>query len=155
MAHQRSDELFHMIMNMISTQAFTDKMAMSLSLLCALHCLVSPLIIVMLPSLAALQFDGEAFHLWMVLAVIPTSIYALTMGCKRHKHYRLLCLGLLGLLFLLSALLAGEELIGDFWEKALTVIGAATIALGHYWNYRLCQSREFCACPDHLNELSK
>ena len=155
MAHQRSDELFHVIMNMISTQAFTDKMAMSLSLLCALHCLVSPLIIVMLPSLAALQFDGEAFHVWMVLAVIPTSVYALTMGCKQHKRYRLLGLGLFGLLFLVSAVLLGEDLISDFWEKALTVIGAATIALGHYWNYRLCQRQEFCACPDHLDELSK
>lgn len=149
MAHQRSDEPVHMRMNMISTQAFTDKMAISLSLLCALHCLVSPLIIVMLPSLAALQFDGEAFHVWMVLAVIPTSVYALTMGCKQHKRYRLLGLGLFGLLFLLSAVLLGEDLISDFWEKALTVTGAATIALGHYRNYRLCQHQEFCACPDH------
>ena len=155
MAHLRSDELLHMRMSIISTQAFTDKMAMSLSLLCALHCLVSPLIIVMLPSLAALQFDGEAFHVWMVLAVIPTSVYALTMGCKQHKRYRLLGLGLFGLLFLLSAVLLGEDLISDFWEKALTVIGAATIALGHYRNYRLCQHQEFCACPDHLDELSK
>ena len=155
MAHLRSDELLHMRMSIISTQAFTDKMAMSLSLLCALHCLVSPLIIVMLPSLAALQFDGEAFHVWMVLAVIPTSVHALTMGCKQHKRYRFLGLGLFGLLFLLSAVLLGEDLISDFWEKALTVIGAATIALGHYRNYRLCQHQEFCACPDHLDELSK
>ena len=149
MAHQRSDELFHIRMNMISTRAFTDKMAMSLSLLCALHCLVSPLIIVMLPSLAALQFDGEAFHLWMVLAVIPTSVYALTMGCKQHKRYRLLIMGFVGLLFLLSAVLPGEGVIGEFWEKALTVTGAAIIALGHYRNYHLCRHQEFCACPDH------
>ena len=147
--------VFHMRMNMMGIQTLTDKMAMSLSLLCALHCLASPLIIVMLPTLAALQFDGEAFHLWMVLAVIPTSVYALTMGCKRHRHYRLLGVGLFGLLFLLSAVLAGEDIINDFWEKALTVIGAATIALGHYRNYRLCQRQEFCACPDHLGELSK
>ena len=145
----------NMRMTTVGVQTFTDKMAMSLSLLCALHCLASPLIIVMLPTLAALRFDGEAFHLWMVLAVIPTSVYALTMGCKQHRHYRLLGLGLFGLLFLLSAVLAGEAIINDFWEKALTVIGAATIALGHYWNYRLCQRQEFCACPDHLDELSK
>lgn len=125
---------------------------MSLSLLCALHCVATPVIIVMLPSLAALQLDGEAFHLWMVLAVIPISIYALTMGCKQHKRYRLLGLGLVGLLFLLAAVLSGEELIGNFWEKALTVTGAVTIALGHYWNYRLCRRQESCVCPEHLDE---
>ena len=98
-----------MKMNMTGMQTFTDKMAMSLSLLCAIHCLASPLIIVMLPSLVALQFDGETFHVWMVLAVIPTSVYALTMGCTRHKHYRLLALGLVGLLLLVSAVYAGES----------------------------------------------
>ena len=138
-----------MRMNMTDVQTFTDKMAMSLSLLCALHCLASPVLIVMLPSLVALQFDGEAFHVWMVLAVIPVSVYALTMGCKQHKRYRLLGLGLLGLLFLLSAVVSG---VGNFWEQALTVTGAAIIALGHYWNYRLCRRHEFCACPDHLDE---
>ena len=155
LAWQMQLGVFYIRMNMMRVQTFTDKMAMSLSLLCALHCLASPLIIVMLPTLAALQFDGEAFHLWMVLAVIPTSVYALTMGCKQHKHYRLLGLGLFGLLFLLSAVLAGEDIINDFWEKALTVIGAATIALGHYWNYRLCLHQDYCACPEHLDELSK
>ena len=147
--------VFHMRMNMMGIQTFTDKMAMSLSLLCAIHCLAFPLIIVMLPSLAALQLDDEAFHVWMVLAVIPISVYALTIGCKQHKRYRLLILGLFGLLFLLSALLSGEDLIGEFWEKALTVVGAVTIALGHYWNYRLCQHQDFCACPEHRDELSK
>ena len=139
---------------MISTQAFTDKTAISLSLLCVIHCLVSPLIIVMLPGLTALQFDGEAFHAWMVLAVIPTSVYALTMGCKRHKRYRLLVMGLVGLLFLLSAVLAGEQLISEFQEKMLTVTGAAIIALAHYRNYRLCRHKDYCACPQHSEELS-
>lgn len=140
-----------MTMTMVGIQTFTDKMAMSLSLLCALHCMAFPVIIVMLPSLAALQFDGEAFHTWMVLAVIPISVYALTMGCKQHKHYRLLGLGLFGLLFLLSAILPGDDLISNFWEKALTVTGAITIALGHYWNYRLCRHQESCVCPVHLD----
>ncbi len=127
---------------------FTDKIAISLSLLCVIHCLASPLIIVMLPSLMALQFDDEAFHLWMVLAVIPTSVYALTMGCKQHKRYRLLAVGLFGLFFLLLAVLIGESIIDEFWEKAFTVIGAATIALGHYWNYHLCRQKDYCVCPE-------
>ena len=137
---------------MMGMQMFTDKMAMSLSLLCAIHCLASPMIIVMLPSLAALQFDDEAFHVWMVLAVIPTSVYALTMGCKQHKRYRLLILGLFGLLFLLSAVLPGEDIIGQFWEKALTVTGTTIIALGHYWNYRLCRHEDYYVCPEHRVE---
>ncbi len=59
---------------MRTIQNFTDKMAISLSLLCAIHCLALPLLIVLLPSITALQLYGEDFHLWMLLAVIPTSL---------------------------------------------------------------------------------
>ncbi len=130
-------------------RALTDKTAMSLSLLCLLQCLATPVLIVMLPGLAALQFDDEAFHLWMALAVLPISVYALTIGCKQHQRYRLLGVGLVGLLLLLSAVLLGEGVISDFQERALTVCGAVTIALGHYWNYRLCRRQQSCLCPEH------
>ena len=146
--------VFHMRMNTMSIQTFTDKMAISLSLLCALQCLAFPVIIVMLPSLAALPLDDEAFHVWMVLAVVPISVYALTVGCKLHKRYRLLVPGLVGLLFLLSAVFPGEHQISELWEKALTVTGAATIALGHFWNYRLCRQHDPCACPEPSAEES-
>lgn len=76
-----------------TTQKITDKLSISLSLLCVVHCLAVPVMLALLPSMAALQLDNEAFHYWMLLAVIPTSIYALTMGCKRHKHFRLLIVG--------------------------------------------------------------
>lgn len=122
------------------TQAFTDKLAISLSLLCALHCLVFPLALIWLPSIAALQLDGESFHIWMLMAVVPTSVYALTMGCKQHKRYQLLIFGVIGLAFLLSAVLLDEELIGHSGEKWLTVIGASIIAIGHFLNFRLCRT---------------
>ncbi len=127
---------------------FFDKMAISLSLLCVLHCLALPLLLVFLPSLVALQLDNEAFHLWMVVSVIPTSLYALTMGCNQHKHYRLLAFGMTGLCFLLLAIL-GEGIIGELWEKILTVFGSVCIAYGHFRNFRLCQQHTDCFCSEH------
>ena len=132
---------------MNSFRSLTDKTAMGLSLLCAFHCLAFPSALVLLPSLAALSLDGEVFHLWMVIAVIPTSAIALTLGCKRHQRYRVTLLGAVGLLVLTAAALAGTEVLGEPGEKALTVLGAAVIALGHYWNYRLCQHGVPCECP--------
>ena len=130
---------------MRTIQNYTDKMAISLSLLCAIHCLAFPVVILLLPTVAALQLNDEAFHLWMLLAVIPTSLYALTMGCKQHKQYRLLIVGFMGLLFLVSAVV-----LGGVWEKVLTCIGAGIMAFGHYQNYRLCQHEDNCEChaPD-------
>ncbi len=140
---------------MKNIQTFTDKSAIGLSLLCAIHCLVFPLIIVLMPSLIALPLNNEMFHVWMVVAVLPTSAYALTIGCRQHKRYRLLILGLLGLACLVLAVVLGEIFLSGACEKMLTSIGVGIIAYGHYRNYRLCQHQENCACPGQRDELLK
>ncbi|MCL6417119.1 MerC domain-containing protein [Aestuariirhabdus sp. Z084] len=129
---------------MENIRSLTDKTAIGLSLLCALHCLAFPFAMVLVPSLAGLSLDGEAFHLWMVIAVIPTSLFALTLGCKHHKRYWVVLTGLVGLLILAMAAIAGAKVLGETGEKSLTLLGATVIALGHYWNFRRCQNNERC-----------
>ena len=134
---------------MKTVQAITDKLAIGLSLMCAIHCLVITSLIALLPSMVALGLDNEAFHLWMVLVVLPSSFYALTLGCKQHKRYRLLIWGSTGLILLVMALVLGEERIGEAGEKILTVLGAGFVAVGHWFNFRLCQAQKHgdCAWP--------
>ena len=136
-------------------QILTDKAAIGLSLACTIHCLASPLIIALLPSFVALQLNDEAFHMWMVFAVVPMSVYALTMGCRQHRRYHLLTLGLLGISCLILAIVLSEALLGETGEKLLTSLGAGAIAYGHYRNYRLCRYQEQCVCPEHSDKLSK
>lgn len=141
---------------MKSLQIISDKTAISLSLLCTLHCLVLPLAAVLLPSVAALPLGDETFHLWMLVAVLPVSAYALTMGCKKHQRYRLLSIGSMGLVILGIAAFLGHEILGETSEKTLTLLGASIIALVHVWNYRLCQHQDNCECSKfHDSEFHK
>ena len=94
----------------MSIHTSTDKIAISLSLLCAIHCMGLPLILILLPSLTGTIIADEAFHLWMVLAVIPISTYSLSMGCKQHKRYSILICGILGILFLIAAVISEDYL---------------------------------------------
>ena len=126
---------------MNTAQVITDKLAIGLSLMCAIHCLFLTSLLALLPSLVALKLNNEAFHFWMVVAVIPSSGYSLTLGCKQHKRYRLLILGLIGLILLVMALVLGEDSIGQAGEKIFTVLGAGFIAVGHWFNFRLCQAQ--------------
>ncbi|TEW54854.1 MerC domain-containing protein [Psychromonas sp. RZ22] len=140
---------------MKSIQAFTDKLSIGLSMLCAIHCLLLPFLLVLVPSTIAVQLGNEAFHAWMVFAVLPTSIYALTLGCKKHKNYRLIALGISGLLLLVLAVVLGEYLFGHLGEKIMTLAGATLLAIGHCWNFRLCREHEdkhkddSCDCSEH------
>jgi len=124
----------------------TDKAAIGLSFLCALHCLALPLAFALFPGVAVSHLSSEAFHLWMVFAVVPLSAYALTLGCDQHKKTYLLGLGFVGLACLILAVVLGESFLGEIGEKSLTLIGAAIVSYGHYKNYRLCRQRDRCEC---------
>ena len=126
-------------------QLITDRLAIALSLACVIHCLALPIILIAVPSIVAVYLDSEYFHMWMVLAAIPTSIYALTLGCKEHKRNEFIVIAAIGLIFLLSALFLGEAA-----EQPLTVAGASFLSLAHWLNYRLCGTSklEKCDCPE-------
>ena len=123
-----------------SVRPFADKVAVSLSLLCALHCLALPVAIVTIPSLATSALADESFHAWLVLLVLPISVFALVLGCKKHRNGSVLAMGMLGLLVLVTVPVVGHEVLGEAWERGLTLLGASIIALSHVLNYRLCRS---------------
>lgn len=124
----------------------SDKLAISLSTLCTIHCLMLPLIVSWLPTAAALILEDEFFHLSMVILVIPLSLYALTLGCKQHQRHRVLVLGIAGLVLLISAVFLGHDILGEFGEKILTVSGASLITLGHALNFHFCRHDQQCDC---------
>lgn len=132
-------------------QAISDKLAVGFSLACVIHCLALPVMLFLLPSLTAMQLQNEAFHFWLVFAAIPISLYAITLGCKQHKRYRLFALCGTGLILLLAALLLEEEFIGESGEQLLTVVGSTFIIIGHWLNYRLCRllDHQQCDCSEH------
>ncbi len=123
-----------------------DKYAITLSALCIVHCLALPVLMVLLPSLAVLPLQQEAFHIAMVVCVIPTSIYALTMGCRKHKSTSIVYIGAVGLSVLVAAVILGESNLSEVGEKLLTTVGALIIAFAHVRNYKLCQKADDCSC---------
>ena len=62
-----------------------DKLAVSASMLCAIHCLFLPVILVVFPALGATLFGDELFHALLLWLIIPLSVIALSLGCRRHK----------------------------------------------------------------------
>ncbi|MDY7026034.1 MAG: MerC domain-containing protein [Pseudomonadota bacterium] len=134
---------------MKTLQPTSDLFAIGLSMACAVHCLLLPFLLVFMPSALAMVLDNEAFHTWMLIAVIPLSFFALTLGCRQHKRYQLLALCSVGLLLMVSAVLWGESWFGELGEKFLTLAGALFVALGHWLNHRLCRQKKLQQNPVH------
>ena len=125
--------------NALRILPWLDRLAISTSALCALHCLALPLLLVVLPAVSTTIFGQESFHVLLLWLVIPLSVVALSMGCRRHKDRAVLLFGFVGLAALIAAASLGHDLLGETGETVLTLVGAGAIAFGHLRNYALCR----------------
>ena len=121
-------------------QAVMDRLAISLSFLCVAHCLLLPFAVVVLPILGASFLEGEVFHYWLLFLVIPTSVYSLWLGCRKHGRLEIFTIGTFGLLLLCLIVFLGVDALGETLERLSTVVGASIIALAHLRNMRACKS---------------
>ena len=137
-----------------------DSLAISISMICAVHCLLTPVLVVFLPIIATTFWVHEDFHMWMILFVVPTTSAAVFMGCRKHKDKAVLILSTIGLTFLVSIAvyetmfhsnLALQEHAhcaqcaarsrGNFLAAStlVNVLGGILLASAHVRNYLLCR----------------
>ena len=115
------------------TQRFgLDRLALSLSALCLVHCVASIVLVATLAGGGHL-LDHPAWHqIGLGLAIIFAA-FGLGSGFRRHGQRAPLLIGGFGLVFMVAALLVPHGV----QEAALTVIGVAVVALAHFQNIRL------------------
>jgi hypothetical protein len=114
-----------------------DRLGIILSGICIVHCLALPLLLAALPFLGDSILGGHGFHEWLLLAVLPVSLVALSFGYRRHGDANVLWLGGIGLA-LLSFATYGYRLIGlsEDWERGISIVGGLIHAGGHVLNFR-------------------
>lgn len=127
----------------------TDKTAVVLSFFCVLHCLALPLLLVALPSISTLiNFENEIFHMGLILAVVPISLFAIISGYLYHRHKSVFFISSIGIAMLLIAVVYGRSVLGDSGEILLTVVGSVLITFGHFRNFML---RRIYHCHNPIN----
>jgi hypothetical protein len=131
----------------MKTQLLSDKFAMTLSMVCLVHCLFAPSLIVLTYSFMATSVESELIHKLILLITVPVSIFALSLGYKNHKTINFIALGVIGLLTLVLAVVMGEGILGENGELSLTMLGSALVVLSHYKNYQICKKTN-CDCHE-------
>ena len=131
-----------------------DRIGVGMALICAVHCLLTPILIVLLPIIASTFWVAGDFHFWMLLMVLPLTTFSFFMGCKKHHDVLLVIFAFIGVAFLFSGVWFGCSScngghhfpsLSDFskfphgFESVFTTIGGFLLVLAHFRNYRLCR----------------
>ena len=125
----------------------SDKLAMTLSSACAIHCFFSPTFLLLTSGLFSFSFDNESVHYLILLIAVPVSLYALISGFMNHKTAYLLTVGIFGLFVLLLAVALGESIMGELGEKTFTLMGSLLVVYAHFKNHQACKELD-CSCHD-------
>jgi len=134
---------------MIKTQQNSDKIAMTLSMICVIHCFFVPSFLILGAGYLSFAIDNEFVHKAIVLLAAPISIFALSIGYKNHKTTSFMPIAFLGLVLLILAVVLGESVLGKAGEQILTLLGSISLAYAHYRNYETCKELD-CACHDDV-----
>lgn len=155
--------------NTCRTHGWLDHLAIGMAAVCAVHCLLTPILVIALPIIATSFFVHEDFHLWMILLVLPTTSFAIFMGCRKHKDRWVAALSAIGLSILFFALMHErmhtaahaeptahaahcESCARDLSEEPIPMhagawfntFGGLLLGSAHVRNFRLCR-KSHCA----------
>jgi len=116
----------------INKPGFWDRVGIALSGVCAIHCLLVPVIVSLIPLWPAFEELHGYTHLFFFLAIAPTVILSLR---KRHDSWMITFFLVGGVLVIFLAWFFNETL-GEYGEASITLIGSLMLIRGHWLNYK-------------------
>ncbi|WP_044172455.1 MerC domain-containing protein [Flectobacillus major] len=116
-----------------------EKVGFYLSVLCAIHCIATPVVVTILPYLGSKLFHDHSWEIWFIGGSLVLAGVILYNDYKKH-HAKLPFVLLLGSLFIkvLEFVWIGEQ-----YEFITGTLGALFIALAYYFNWKY---KSACNC---------
>ena len=118
--------------------AVLDRVGMSASLACALHCAVFPLVLAALPALGLAWLDAAWVDWTMVLLAAGLALSAHRGGFTMHRRCLPAGVAVVGLLTIVTTMCL---LKGNASQHYMQAAGAVVVASSHFLNRHLC-----CTC---------
>ncbi len=114
------------------TKDFWDRLGIGLSGLCAIHCLLVPVFVSLIPLWPAFEEFHEYTHLVFFLAIAP----AVILSIKNRKDLKAISSYLyVGLGIIFVAWFFNHQL-GEYGEAGVTMVGSMLLIRGHWLNYK-------------------
>lgn len=117
----------------ITASILWDRFGLGVSTVCAIHCLVFPVIISILPLWSFAPVLHEWAHPVFLIFLIPIVFFA-----SRRSHFdkKITSLLVTGFFCVLAAWALGHLWFGIYFETIGTLFGSVLLIAGHWMNYR-------------------
>lgn len=120
-----------------------DKVGITVTSLCAIHCIMLPVLLPVFPLLGLTAMHNHALERTVLLVTMLLGFITLFIGFQRYhrKLYPFYSLFLGGFIYW------QKDVAGAQYEHLILIIGATLVVLAHIMNMRLCNRCH--DCDDH------
>ncbi len=118
-------------------RSFIDRFGATGSMICAVHCALTPLLLAAIPSLGLSVWLNEGFERGFVLFVTVVGLFSLIWGYRRHRAFRALGMLLLGLAILWAGACYPPLHHPVVTHAIVMTLGGTLVGLAHVLNLRL------------------
>jgi MerC mercury resistance protein len=125
------------------SREWADKMGVWTSVLCAVHCLLTPVLISFSAVVAHFLPAEEKIHRSLAVLVALFGTIALFIGFRKHRRATILFLMMGGLGCIAGSAWLGDRLPSHACEVAITMMGSTLMIAAHRLNHTFCRS---CEC---------
>ena len=126
-----------------ASREWADRLGIWTSLLCVVHCLLTPVLISFSAVIAHFLPTEESLHRRLALLVASFGAFALITGFRRHRRALVLFLMFVGLGCIGGAAWFGDKLPSHAIEVMITFFGSGFMISAHRLNHTFCKS---CDC---------
>lgn len=113
-----------------------DIFGATISGLCIVHCMLTPVLLVMGISIAGLSFlESEWIHQLLAVPMVLLLVWSISQGWSIHRQRQPVIFGLTGLLLLAASLTTTDTL-----ETCLAVSAGIILILAHLLNRKLIRN---------------
>ncbi len=120
---------------------YRDATGVCASLLCVLHCLGTPLLITVLPVLAATESET---HRVFAVVILLLGLLAFVPGYRKHRNKSIPAAGAAGVTMIIAAAVLPEMESGEIIETLMVVAGGLTLIGAHLHNAYWCKNCRSC-----------
>ncbi|MCH9697300.1 MAG: MerC domain-containing protein [Gammaproteobacteria bacterium] len=113
-----------------------DILGATISGLCIIHCMLTPVLLIMGISMAGLSFlESEWVHQLLAVPMVLLLVWSISHGWRIHRQRQPVLFGLAGLLLLIASLSTTDVL-----ETCLAVSAGLILILAHLLNRKLIRN---------------
>jgi MerC mercury resistance protein len=116
-------------------QSLADKLGIFFSSLCALHCLILPIVIINSGSLLSKYINNQWVEKGFIITCLTIAAFSFLKYKKQHGNLLPLVLLVIAVIFLILSMATPNFVL----EIVLSVIGSSILICGHIINMRSCK----------------